>query len=65
MQTAAMERLTELVAEFRDEYGEPDTDDPMVLALLDITDAAEEVLENNASPGDDKDKSVDSSLGWG
>ena len=62
MQTA-MERLVEQIAEFRDEYGDPHIDDPMVLALLDIIDTAEEVVADDDVS--QHTKNVDSTSGVG
>ena len=58
-----MERLVEQIAEFRDEYGDPHIDDPMVLALLDIIDTAEEVVADDDVS--QHTKNVDSTSGVG
>ena len=61
MQTA-MERLAELVADFRDEHGDdPEENEDTFAALMDIFEAAEEVVANDAPPP----QSVDSTSGVG
>lgn len=62
MQTA-MERLAELVADFREEHGDnpEEKDEEVVSALMDILEAAEEVVVDDAPPR----QTVDSTSGVG